>query len=144
MSTRKLMTSLKQKTRKDLGKKLKLSYEESKLDSLALENLKLVFGTSSTQRVIENAFNILALSELTKQESIYNFPAYDYMQKLIALGENSEELNSIYIPRWIIAATSSFVKSKYNKLEFKSVEEIVNLVINFVADKTKSLWNIEA
>lgn len=32
-----------------------------KLDSSALENLKLVFGTSSTQRVIENAFNILAL-----------------------------------------------------------------------------------
>lgn len=116
MTTRKLMTSLKQKTRKDLGKKLKLSYEESKLDSLALENLKLVFGTSSTQRIIENAFNILALSELTKQESIYDFPAYDYMQKLISLGENSEELNSIYIPRWIIAATSSFVKNKYNKL----------------------------
>lgn len=61
-----------------------------------------------------------------------------------ALEENSEELNSIYIPRWIIAATSSFVKSKYSKLEFKSVEEIVNLVIDFVADKTKSLWNIEA
>ncbi|MUG95288.1 hypothetical protein F7734_24160 [Scytonema sp. UIC 10036] len=141
METRKLIYGFNQNIQKDLGKKIRISFDEKKLDTKILEVLKLVFGTSSTQRVVENAFNSLALTELTRQESIYSFPAYDYMQKLTALEEESEGLCSVYIPTWIIAATSKFVKKKYSKLEFKSVEEVINLVISFMADKTKCLWN---
>ncbi len=144
MATRKLISGLNQKIQKDLGKKIRISFDEKKLDTKILEILKRVFGTSSTQRVVENAFNSLALTELTQQESIYSFPAYDYMQKLTALEEEeSQSLCSVYIPTWIIAATSKFVKKKYSKLEFKSVEEVINLVISFMADKTKCLWNAD-
>ncbi|MGB3204532.1 MAG: hypothetical protein WBB28_06050 [Crinalium sp.] len=142
MATRKLINGLNQEIKKDIGKKVKISFDEKKINKEIVDILKLYWGTSSTQRVIEKAFDSLALSELKPHKSIHSFPAYDYMQKLLSLEDNEpENACAVYLPTWIVAATSKFVKNKYQRLEFKSVEEVIDLVISFLADETKSLWS---
>jgi hypothetical protein len=142
MVTRKLIAALNKSIVKDLGTKIKLSFDEDMLDSKLIEPLKLIFGTSSTQRVIENAFTHLAIAELERQKSIYNFPSYDYMQKLQSLeAKNLEKDCAVHIPTWMVIALSKIVLEKYRKLEFSSVEEIVNLALGFTAEQTKCLWH---
>lgn len=142
MATRKLIAALNKSIVNDLGTKIKLSFDEDMLDSTLIEPLKLIFGTSSTQRVVENAFTHLAISELDREKSIYSFPSYDYMQKIQILETKSLGKNcTIYIPTWMVIAISKIVIQKYTKLEFASVEEVINLVISFTAEQTKCLWH---
>ncbi len=142
MATRKLIAALNKSIVNDLGTKIKLSFDEDMLDSKLIEPLKLIFGTSSTQRVVENAFTHLAISELDREKSIYSFPSYDYMQKIQILETKNLEKNcTIYIPTWMVIAISKIVIQKYTKLEFASVEEVINLVISFTAEQTKCLWH---
>lgn len=142
MATRKLIAALNKSIVNDLGTKIKLSFDEDMLDSKLIEPLKLIFGTSSTQRVVENAFTHLAISELDREKSIYSFPSYDYMQKIQILETKNLGKNcTIYIPTWMVIAISKIVIQKYTKLEFASVEEVINLVISFTAEQTKCLWH---
>lgn len=142
MATRKLITALNKSIANDLGTKIKLSFDEDMLDSKLIEPLKLIFGTSSTQHVVENSLTHLAISELERAKSIYSFPAYDYMQKLQILeSRNLDKSCTIHIPIWMVIAISKIVLEKYRKLEFASVEEVINLVISFTAEQTKCLWH---
>lgn len=142
MATRKLIAALNKSIVNDLGTKIKLSFDEDMLDSKLIEPLKLIFGTSSTQRVVENTFTHLAISELDREKSIYSFPSYDYMQKIQILETKNLGKNcTIYIPTWMVIAISKIVIQKYTKLEFASVEEVINLVISFTAEQTKCLWH---
>ena len=137
----KLVSALTETLDKNLQKKLKLCINESKLDTKLLANLKLIFNTSSTRRVVEIAFQLLAVSELSQQKSIYKFPSYDYVEKLKSFDKKQSKQRTIciHIPTWMIVATSRFIKEKYKKFQFKSLEEVVKLVISFTAHSSQYL-----
>lgn len=141
MTTRKLVAGLNQQIQGDLRKKFKLSFNEEKLNKDLVEKLKLIFGSSSTKRAIEQAFNTLAVLELSHQDSIHSFPAYDYIQKLNSLESDLEDKNTVYVSTWAVIATSNLVKNKYKKLEFNSVEDVINLIVSSIATKTNCLWS---
>jgi hypothetical protein len=139
---KKLTEHLSKGMERDFQKKFKLSFSEAKLNKTLLHKLKIVFHTESTRKVVEIAFYHLAILEINQKKSLYDFPAYDYIQRLQGLlGKHKGTLRVVTIPSWIIVATSGFVKEKYKRFEFNSIEDVIQLVISFIASHTECLLN---
>lgn len=125
----------------DLKNKQKLTFNNQKLNSAILNNLKIALATNSTKRVVEMIFRILAIAELSKKQSIYQFASYDYLDKIEQLEELSQGDCTVSIPIWMLIATSELIKNKYQKFEFKSIEEVIETLIQSSFEKIQYLWN---
>ena len=138
MASTKLIATLSRKLPENINKKIKLCFDENKLDASTLETLKKIFQTSSSLQALEFIWFALALSELEAHKSILGFPAYDYMQKIETLREKaSTAKRKIFLPRWVVIATAKIVKNKYNSFEFDRIEEVLELSIKFVVENYK-------
>jgi hypothetical protein len=124
-----------------LGNKQKLTFNETQLDVDLLNNLKLALATNSTKRVVEMIFRILAIAELGQKQSIYQFPSSDYLDKIENLEKLSQGNCTVNIPIWMLIATSELIKNKYHKFEFKTIEEVIETLIQSSFDKIQYLWN---
>jgi len=139
MVSTKLIASLSKTLPENIKNTIKLSFDESKLDANRLEKLKHIFQTSSSRRVVELVLFAVALSELEAHKSIFDFPAYDYIQKIkILLGKAYSANNlEIFPPIWVVIATAKIVKKKYNLFDFDTVEEVLELLVKFAVDNYK-------
>ena len=143
MVSTKLIASLSKTLPENIKNTIKLHFDDNKIDANRLEELKNIFHTSSSRRVIELVLFAVALSELQAQKSIFDFPAYDYIQKIKSLLEKASSANNLEIfpPIWVIIATAKIVKNKYNLFEFNTVEEVLELPLKFAVenDNLKSI-----
>lgn len=137
MATTKLISGFQKDLPLYIASKTKLVFDEKEIDSKPMEELKFALKTDSTGRVVEFVFYSLALSELKGKKSIYEFPAYDYAQNLQKLVEklDSKNLCELFLPTWVIIATSKIVKNKVNKFQFTSIEEVLNILIEVMLFK---------
>ncbi len=126
-----------------LKKKQKLTFNEKKLDNEILNQLKLVLTTKSTKEVVKTIFTYLASDELNKKQSIYKFPSSDYLEKIEYISKVNKEDGAvnIYIPKWMLIATSELIKDRYKKFEFTSIDEVIDILIQSYFDKIQYLWN---
>lgn len=145
MPSQQLVSNLAKDLTNSLSKKQKLTFNENKLDSDILKKLKIALGTKSPSRAVEKIFSDLATDELEKKQSIYKFPSSDYLDKIeyfskLNQGEKDGAVN-IYIPRWMLIATSELIKDRYQKFEFTSIDEVIDILIQSYFDKIQYLWN---
>lgn len=126
-----------------LENKQKITFNQKKLNGAILNDLKLALSTTSTKKVVEYIFRMLAISELRKKRSIYKFPSPDYLDKIKNLEQLSQGDCTVNIPIWMLIATSELIKNKYNKFEFKSIEEVIETLIQSSFDEIQYLWNPE-
>lgn len=67
MASKQLMASLTANLKNSLNRKQKIVFNENKLDSHILSDVKLGLDTYSTKRAVEMIFRILAVAELAKK-----------------------------------------------------------------------------
>lgn len=141
MASKQLMASLTASLKNSLNRKQKLVFNENKLNCDILKDVKIGLDTHSTKRVIEIIFRILAVAELEKKQSIYKFSSYDYVNKIEELSTLSDGNCIVNIPIWMLIATSDIVRDKYNQFEFKSIEDVIEVLLLNSFFKIQFLWN---
>lgn len=141
MASKQLMASLTASLKKSLNRKQKLVFNENKLKCDILKDVKIGLDTHSTKRVIEMIFRTLAVAELEKKQSIYKFSSYDYVNKIEELSNLSDGNCIVNIPIWMLIATSDIVRDKYNQFEFKSIEDVIEVLLLNSFLKIQFLWN---
>lgn len=141
MASKQLMASLTASLKNSLNRKQKLVFNENKLNCDILKDVKIGLDTHSTKRVIEIIFRILAVAELEKKQSIYKFSSYDYVNKIEELSNLSDANCIVNIPIWMLIATSDIVRDKYNQFEFKSIEDVIEVLLLNSFLQIQFLWN---
>ncbi|BDA75239.1 hypothetical protein RIVM261_033990 [Rivularia sp. IAM M-261] len=141
MASKQLMASLTASLKNSLNRKQKLVFNENKLNCDILKDVKIGLDTHSTKRVIEMIFRILAVAELEKKQSIYKFSSYDYVNKIEELSNLSDANCIVNIPIWMLIATSDIVREKYNQFEFKSIEDVIEVLLLNSFLQIQFLWN---
>lgn len=141
MASKQLMASLTASLKNSLNRKQKLVFNENKLNCDILKDVKIGLDTHSTKRVIEMIFRILAVAELEKKQSIYKFSSYDYVNKIEELSNLSDANCIVNIPIWMLIATSDIVRDKYSNFEFKSIEDVIELLLLNSFLQIQFLWN---
>ncbi|HAN74997.1 MAG TPA: hypothetical protein DCQ51_03040 [Planktothrix sp. UBA8407] len=141
-----LIDSLSKKFKSSSNKKqtkYTLKFDHKKLDTDMLNEVKFYLGTDSNKKALEAIFSNLASDEISKERSIYHFASHDYLDRLYELSLYSKGESKIYIPSLILIATSNLINEKYKNLDFKSVEDVINYLIQVYYDKINYLWNPE-
>lgn len=141
MASKQLMASLTASLKNSLNRKQKLVINENKLNCDILKDVKIGLDTHSTKRVIEMIFRILAVAELEKKQSIYKFSSYDYVNKIEELSNLSDGDCIVNIPIWMLIATSDIVRDKYSNFEFKSIEDVIEVLLLNSFLQIQFLWN---
>lgn len=141
MASKQLMASLTASLKNSLNRKQKLVFNENKLNCDILRDVKIGLDTHSTKRVIEMVFRILAVAELEKKQSIYKFSSYDYVNKIEELSNLSDGNCIVNVPIWMLIATSDIVRDKYSHFEFKSIEDVIEVLLLNSFLQIQFLWN---
>lgn len=141
MASKQLMASLTANLKNSLNRKQKIVFNENKLDSHILSDVKLGLDTNSTKRAVEIIFRILAVAELAKKQSLYKFASYDYINKIEELSNLSDGNCTVNIPIWMLIATSDIVRDKYSQFEFKFTEDVIEVLLFNSFSQIQFLWN---
>jgi len=121
--------------------KKKLRFNEDQLGSDLLRDIRRALGTNSSRVVVKEAFRHLATVELERSQSIYDLADPSFLPKLSILAEKSSGNCDVHIPIWMILSISEIIKEGQKDVEFKSIEDVINVLLLQYHQKFQYLWN---